>query len=116
MGSILLKTLIMFLLSFVIAMFVAVLIYWIRSLLTSVRVNSFFDEKSKKVIRRALRIHKLHDQVLSGISEKVEHDLHPELFDFYRGVNEEYRQPEENDEILKPIIRRKKVIKKHKNL
>jgi nitrogen fixation/metabolism regulation signal transduction histidine kinase len=116
MGSVLLKTLIMFLLSFAIAMVVALLIFWIRSLLTSVRVNSFFDEKSKMLIRRAVRIHKYHDRALSAISEKVEQDLHPELFDFYRGVNEEFRQPEDYNGVLKPIVRRKRITKKHKNL
>lgn len=116
MGAILFKTLLMFLLSFVIAMVVALVIYWIRNLLTSVRVNSFFDEKSKRLIRRAVRIHKLHDKVLSEISEKVEQELHPELFDFYRGVNEEFRQPEDFNGVTKPVIRRKRIEKKHKNL
>jgi ABC-type protease/lipase transport system fused ATPase/permease subunit len=116
MGSVLVKTLIMFFLSFVIAMLVALLIYWIRSMLTSVRVNSLFDEKSKRLIRRAVRIHKIHDRVLGEISEKVEHDLHPELFDFYRGVNEDFRQPDDFHGVIKPIVRRKRVEKKHKNL
>jgi hypothetical protein len=116
MGPILFKTFMMFVLSFIIAMVVALLIYWIRSLLTSVRVNSLFDERSKNLIRRASRIHRIHDQALSEISEKVEHDLHPELFDFYRGVNEEFRQPDDFHGVLKPIVRRKRIEKKHKNL
>ncbi len=106
----------MFILSFVIAMVVALLIYWIRRLLTSVRINSFFDEKSKTMVQRAQRIHKIHDQKLVLISEKFENEVHPELFDFYKGVNDEFEQPEDYHGELKPIIRRKRSIKKHKNI
>jgi hypothetical protein len=116
MGSIFLKTLIMFLLAFVISMFVALLIYWIRQMLTSVRVNSFFDEKSKILVRRAVRIHKIHDKALNLISDKVELEVHPELFDFYNGINEEYQQPEDFHGILKPLVRRKRNVRKHKNI
>ena len=106
----------MFLLAFVISMAVALLIYWIRGLLTSVRINSFFDEKSKIVVRRAVRIHKIHDKSLSKIAEQVEHEVHPELLDFYQGINEEYVQPEDYHGDIKPIIRRKRSTKKHKNI
>ncbi|MDO9256217.1 MAG: hypothetical protein Q7U54_11940 [Bacteroidales bacterium] len=116
MGSIFVKTLIMFLLAFIISMAVALLIYWIRQMLTSVRINSFFDEKSKIVVRRAVRIHKIHDKSLSLIAEQVEHEVHPELLDFYHGINEEYVQPEDYHGDIKPIIRRKRTTKKHKNI
>jgi hypothetical protein len=116
MGSILVKTLIMFLLAFVISMLVALLIYWIRGLLTSVRINSFFDEKSKNKVRRAIRIHKIHDKSLSLIADQVEHQVHPELFDFYEGINEQFVQPEDYHGEIRPIIRRKRITKRHKNL
>jgi hypothetical protein len=116
MGTVFIKTLIMFILSFVIAMVVALLIYWIRRLLTSVRVNSFFDEKSKNMVRRAQRIHKIHDQKLIIISEEVEHEVHPELFDFYKGINEEFEPSEDYHGELKPLVRRKRNTKKHKNI
>ena len=106
----------MFLLAFVISMAVALLIYWIRQMLTSVRINSFFDEKSKIVVRRAVRIHKIHDKTLSMIAEQVEHEVHPELLDFYQGINEEYVQPEDYHGDIKPIIRRKRTTKRHKNI
>lgn len=116
MGDILLKTLIMFLLTFVISMFVALLIYWIRGLLTSVRVNSFFDEKSKIVVRRAVRIHKIHDESIKNISEEIEQEMHPEIFDFYNGVNEDFEPVEDYNGTFKSTIRRKRTIKKHKNI
>jgi len=116
MGSILFKTLIMFLLAFVISMLVALLIYWIRGMLTSVRINSFFDEKSKIVVRRAVRIHKIHHKSLSVLAENIEHEVHPELLDFYQGINEEYVQPEDYHGDIKPIIRRKRTAKRHKNI
>lgn len=116
MGAVFIKTLIMFLLAFVISMLVALLIYWIRGLLTSVRVNSFFDEKSKIVVRRAIKIHKIHDKTLGTIAAEVEHEVHPELFDFYHGINEEYVEPEDYHGILKPTIRRKRTSKRHKYL
>jgi len=116
MGSVLVKTLIMFLLAFVIAMVVALLIYWIRGLLTSVRINSFFDEKSKIVVRRAIKIHKIHDKSINMIAAQVEHEAHPELLDFYHGINEEYIEPEDYHGVLKPIIRRKRSTKRHKNV
>lgn len=116
MGSVFLKTLIMFLLAFVISMFVALLIYWIRSLLTSVRMNSLFDEKAKVVVRRAKRIHKIHDHELMLISEGVEEEMHSELFDFYEGVNDDIRQPEDYTGSSKLSVRRKRSAKKHKNL
>ena len=106
----------MFLLAFVISMAVALLIYWIRQMLTSVRINSFFDEKSKIVVRRAVRIHKIHDKTLSMIAEQVEHEVHPELLDFYQGINEQFVQPEEYHGDIKPIIRRKRTTKRHKNI
>ena len=106
----------MFLLAFVISMLVALLIYWIRGLLTSVRVNSFFDEKSKILIRRAIKIHKIHDKNLGMIAEQIEHEVHPELLDFYQGINEGYVQPEDYHGDIKPIIRRKRTTKRHKNL
>jgi hypothetical protein len=106
----------MFLLAFVISMLVALLIYWIRGLLTSVRINSFFDEKSKVVVRRAQRIHRIHDKSLKLISDEIEMELHPELFDFYDGVNEDFEPVEDYNGNLKPTIRRKRTIKKHKNI
>jgi hypothetical protein len=116
MGAILLKTMIMFLLAFLISMVVALLIYWIRQLLTSVRMNSLFDEKSKIVVRRAQRIHKIHDKTLKLISDRVEMEMHPELFDYYDGVNEDYEPVEDYNGTLKPTIRRKRSTKKHKNI
>jgi hypothetical protein len=116
MGAIFMKTLIMFVLAFIIAMFVSLLIYWIRNMLTSVRIASFFDEKSKVIVRRAQRIHKIHVGNISVISGKVEQEMHPELFDFYKGVNEEFVQPEDFHGIFKPITRRKRTIKKHKTV
>jgi hypothetical protein len=116
MGPIFLKTLIMFLLAFVISMFVALLIYWIRGLLTSVRVNSFFDEKAKVVVRRARRIHKIHDKSLKILSDEIEMELHPELFDFYNGVNEDFEPVEDYGGTFKTTIRRKRTTKKHKNI
>lgn len=116
MGAILLKTLIMFLLAFVISMLVALLIYWIRGLLTSVVVNSFFDEKSKMVVRRAMRIHKIHDKSLKIISEGIEHEMHPEIFDFYNGVNEDFEPVEDYNGTFRPTIRRRRKTKKHKNI
>jgi len=106
----------MFLLAFVISMFVALLIYWIRGLLTSVWVNSFFDEKSKIVVRRAFSIHKIHDESLKIISEGVEHEMHPEIFDFYNGINEDFEAVEDYNGTPKPTIRSKRTIKKHKNI
>lgn len=106
----------MFLLSFIIAMVVALLIYWIRSLLTSVRVNSFFDENSKNVVRRAVRIHKIHGEALSAQSEIVVHEMHPELFYYQEGLNEEFEQPENYQASARTIKRRKRNIRKHKNL
>lgn len=116
MGAIFLKTLIMFILSFVIAMLVAVLIYWIRGFLTSVRVNSMFDEKSKIMVKRAMRIHKIHGRALSLISEQIEQEVHPELMDFYLGINEEFVEPEDYHGNIKPIFKRKRSTKKHKNI
>jgi hypothetical protein len=116
MGSILIKTLIMFLLAFVISMLVALLIYWIRGLLTSVRVNSFFDEKSKLVVRRAVRIHKIHNKSLKLISEGIEQEMHPELFDFYNGVNEDFEPVEDYNGTFRSTVRRKRTTKKHKNI
>ncbi len=116
MGPVFIKTLIMFLLAFVISMLVALLIYWIRGLLTSVRINSFFDEKSKVVVRRARRIHKIHDKSLKLISDEIEMELHPELFDFYGGVNEDFEPVEDYNGTLKSTIRRKRTTKKHKNI
>jgi len=75
----------MFVLAFIISMVVALLICWIRRLLTSVRMNSLFDEKSKIMVKRAMRIHKIYDQAISIISDAFEEKEHPELFDFYRG-------------------------------
>ena len=106
----------MFLLAFVISMAVALLIYWIRQMLTSVRINSFFDEKSKIVVRRAVRIHRIHDKNLSMIADQVEHEVHPELLDFYQGINEQFVQPEDYHGDIKPIIRRKRTTKRHKNI
>lgn len=85
-------------------------------MLTSVRVNSFFDEKSKIVVRRAIRIHKIHDKSLKLISEGIEHEMHPELFDFYNGVNEDFEPVEDFNGVLKPTIRRKRTTRKHKNI
>lgn len=116
MGTVFFKTLIMFALAFIIAMFVALLIYWIRGLLTSVRVNSFFDDKSKMLVRRARRIHKIHDKSLAAISEQVENEAHFELFDFYSGINEDFKQPEDFHSPIRTVIRRKKSTKRHKNL
>ena len=106
----------MFLLAFVISMFVALLIYWIRGLLTSVRVNSLFDERSKIMVKRAVRIHKIHDKTLKLISDGIENEMHPELFDFYNGVNEDFEPVEDYNGSLRPTIRRKRSTKKHKNI
>ena len=116
MGSVLKETLIMFMLAFIISMFVALLIYWMRILLTSVRMNSFFDEKSKLMVKRAKSIHKIHDKKLVLISEAYEKKEHPELFDFYEGINEEFIPSEDFHGILKPMVRRKRNVKKHKNI
>lgn len=116
MASVFLKTLIMFVLAFIISMVVALLIYWIRRLLTSVRMNSLFDEKSKIVVKRAIRIHKIHDKAISSISDAYEEKEHPELFDFYRGVNEEFEPSEDYRGVAGPMIRRKRKTKKHKNI
>jgi hypothetical protein len=116
MGSIFIKTLIMFALAFIISMFVALLIYWIRRLLTSVRMNSLFDDKAKILVKRAIRIHKIHDNSLALISDNLEHEMHPELFDYYDGVNEEFREPQDFHGALKPVARRKRSVKKHKNI
>jgi len=106
----------MFLLAFIISMFVAMLIYWIRRMLTSVRMNSLFDEKAKIMVKRAQRIHKIHENELARISVDLEEKLHPELFDFYNGINEDFEQPEDFHGTLKPIVRRKRKTKKHKNI
>lgn len=116
MVSILLKTLIMFILSFIIAMIVALMIYWIRGLLTSVRVNSLFDEKSKTMVKRARRIHKIHDNTLNMLAGQTEHDVHPELFDFYKGVNKEFVQPEDYHGELKPVSGRRRSAVNRKKL
>ena len=116
MDSILVKTLIMFLLSFVIAMIVAFVIQWIRNLLTSVRINSFFDEKSKIIIRRARKIHKIHSTNIHVLADHEEFESQQNIFDFYHGINEEYEEPEDFHGILKPIIRRKRSNRKHKIL
>lgn len=116
MGSVFLKTMIMFMLAFIISMFVALLIYWIRILLTSVRMNSFFDEKSKILVKRAIRIHKIHDKQISMISEAYEKKSHPELFDFFEGIGEGHSSSEEIHSTVKPYVRRKHSVKKHKNI
>jgi hypothetical protein len=116
MGPIFFNTLIMFVLAFIISMFVALLIYWIRRLLTSVRMNSLFDEKAKFLVKRAIRIHKIHDKSLALISENIEHEMHSEIFDFYKGIDEEFSQPEDFHGVLKPLVRRKRNTKKHKNI
>ena len=116
MGAVLLKTLFMFILSFVIAMFVALLIYWIRQLLTSVRLNSLFDEKSKGMVKRAQRIHKIHDKSIREISDAMEEKVHPELFDFYKGVNEEFRAPEDYYGVPKPVVRKGRPARKNEKL
>jgi hypothetical protein len=114
MGSILVTTLLMFVMAFVISMLVALLIYWIRNLLTSVRMNSLFDEKSKILVKRARRIHKIHDLKISMISEEVEHDIYHELSDFYRGINDDVEQPDDYHGELKPIVRSTRNPKKTK--
>jgi len=114
MGPILMKTLMMFILSFIIAMIVALLIHWIRRMLTSVRMNSLIDEKSKIIVKRARRIHKIHEKTISVISDEIEQELHPELFDFYKGINEGFEQSEDYHGVLKPIVRRRHKSKKHK--
>lgn len=116
MASVFIKTMFMFALAFVISMFVALLIYWIRSLLTSVRMNSLFDEKSKIMVKRAVRIHKIHNKEIHHISAAIEQREHPELFDFYEGINEEFIPSDDYHGVLKPIVRRKRNTKKHKNL
>jgi len=116
MGSIFIKTLQMFVLAFIIAMVVALLIYWIRILLTSVRMNSLFDEKSKIMVKRARSIHRIHDRAISVISGEIEEKVHPEIFDFYKGVNEEFKQPEDYHGVLKPKVRRKPDTKDDKDI
>jgi hypothetical protein len=107
MGAIFLKTFFMFILSFIIAMFVALLIWWIRNLLTSVRLNSLFDENSRLLVRRAKRIHKIHDRSLISLTRSIEAEMHPELFDFYSGINEDSVQPEDFHGHLKPVKKRR---------
>lgn len=116
MGPIFIKTLIMFLLAFVISMVVALLIYWTRRLLTSVRMNSLFDEKAKKIVRRAQRIHKIHERSLKIISEGIEQEMHSEIIEFYQGVNDNFEPVEDYNGTFKPTIRRKRSTKKHKNI
>lgn len=116
MTSVFYKTFIMFLLSFAISMFVALLIYWIRSLLTSVRMNSFFDEKSKRLVRRAISIHKIHNRQIRLISSEIEKGEHLDLLDFYEGVNEDFEPSEDYHGTLKRLPRRKRNTRKHKNI
>lgn len=85
-------------------------------MLTSVRMNSLFDEKAKIVVRRAQRIHKIHDQSLKIISDEIEMELHPELFDFYDGINEDFEPVEDYNGTLMHTIRRKRTIRKNKNI
>ena len=106
----------MFVLAFIISMIVALLINWIRRLLTSVRMNSFFDEKSKLLVRRAISIHKIHHKQLNLISDAIEKKAHPELFDFYEGVNDDYEPSEDFHGTLKLMPRRKRNTRKHKNI
>ncbi len=116
MGDVFVKTMIMFVLAFIISMVVALLIYWIRRLLTSVRMNSFFDEKSKMLVKRAISIHKIHHRQLSLISSEIEKQEHPELFDFYEGVNDDFETSEDFHGSLKLLPRRKRNTRKHKNI
>jgi len=115
MGSIFIKTLIMFVLSFIIAMVVAVLIYWIRQLLTSVRMNSFFDEKSKNMMRRAIRIHKIHDKKIRNLSAQDLVELQPHGYNLYEGVDSNYEPVERHRNVFRSVVRRKRTVKKHKN-
>jgi hypothetical protein len=49
------------------------------------------------------------------LAGQTEHDVHPELFDFYNGVNEEYQQPEDYHGELKPLSgRRRSAVKRGK--
>jgi len=116
MGDVFVKTLIMFVLAFIISMIVALLIYWIRRLLTSVRMNSFFDEKSKLLVSRAIKIQKIHHKQLSLLSSEIEKQEHPELFDFYEGVNDDFEPSEDYHGTLKLMPRRKRNTRKHKNI
>ncbi len=116
MGDVFVKTMIMFVLAFIISMFVALLINWIRRLLTSVRMNSFFDERSKRLVKRAISIHKIHHQQLNLISEAIEEKAHSELFDFFEGVNDDFEPSEDFHGSLKLLPRRKRNTRKHKNI
>jgi hypothetical protein len=116
MGDVFVKTMIMFVLAFIISMFVALLISWIRRLLTSVKMNSFFDERSKRLVRRAINIHKIHHRQLNLISEAIEKQEHSELFDFYEGVNDDFEPSEDYHGTLKLMPRRKRNTRKHKHI
>ena len=90
MNDVLIKTLIMFAFSFVIAMIVAVLIFFIRKILTSVIVNSLFDEKSKVIVKRAKRIKNIHNKNIFSMAINSEEELNSDLIDFYKGINDHY--------------------------
>ena len=58
MNQVLTQTFFMFLLSFVISMIVAFLIFLIKRMLTSLAFNSLFDENVKLELKRARKIKK----------------------------------------------------------
>jgi hypothetical protein len=90
MNEVLIKTLIMFAFSFIIAMIVAVLIFLIRKMLTSVILNSLFDEKSKVIVKRARRIHNIHNKTIFSMAINREEEIDSDLIDFYKGINDHY--------------------------
>jgi hypothetical protein len=94
MHSVVLKTLLMFLLSFAIAMLVALIIFWIRKLLTSVRVESLFNESSRKKMRRAIRIHQFHEAVIHQLAIEIERKSFPEQLNYHLGVTQELNTDE----------------------
>ncbi len=96
MSDVYLKTLIMFGFSFIIAMIVAVIIFLIRKMLTSVILNSLFDEKAKTIVKRARRIHNIHNHNIFSLAKTSEEEVDSDLIDFYKGINDHYNPVNES--------------------
>ena len=79
----------MFILAFAISMFVAFLIYGIKKILTSVYINSFFDEEAKKEVLEAKRIQTLQKREIKKIMKELQQEMHDDLNDFYHGINKD---------------------------
>jgi hypothetical protein len=90
MSDVYIKTLIMFGFSFIIAMIVAVIIFMIRKMLTSVVLNSLFDEKAKIIVKRARRIHNIHNHNIYSLAKASEEEVDCDLIDFYKGINDHF--------------------------